>query len=101
MNDLTEEDLNEFNEQPLNDDDQGNLKGYDDEHNGENVNFNENTGFKDPQLYKGMRFTSADIFRKALQKWVVKRGFSYTLNKINKERVFAICKDRCGFKIYA
>ena len=66
VNELTKEDLNEFNEQPLNNDDQGSLKGSDDEYNGDNVDFNENTGFEDPQLYKGMRFTSADIFRKAL-----------------------------------
>lgn len=48
VNDLTEEDLNEFNEQPLHDDDHGSLKGSDDEHNGDNVDFNENVGFKDP-----------------------------------------------------
>lgn len=66
MTDLTKEDLNEFNEQPLNDDDQGSLKGSDDEHNGDNVDFNENTGFDDPQLCKGMRFCNYRCFQESI-----------------------------------
>ena len=41
MNDLTEDDLREFNEKPVNDDEQGSLKGSDDEDNIDNVDFNE------------------------------------------------------------
>ena len=76
------------------------MKGSDDEDHADNVDFNEQT-MQDPQLYKGMKFTSADVFRKALQEWAIKRGYSYTLNKNNLERVSAICKDRCGFRIHA
>ena len=100
MNDLTEDDLREFNEKPVNDDEQGSLKGSDDEDNIDNVDFNEQI-MQDPQLCKGMKFTSGEVFRIALQEWAIKRGYSYILNKNNKERVSAICKDKCGFQIHA
>ena len=36
-----------------------------------------------------------------MQEWAIKRGYSYILNKNNKQRVSAICKDKCGFRIHA
>ena len=48
-----------------------------------------------------MKFTSANVFRKALREWAIKRGYTYLFNKNCTTRVSAICENKCGFRIHA
>ena len=94
--------MQEFNEKAASDDELYSLGGSEDEGPHErHTYFNKDTGFKDPQLCKGMKFTSAYVFRKALREWAIKRGYTYVFNKNCTTRVSAICENKCGCRIHA
>ncbi|KAF2310903.1 hypothetical protein GH714_018289 [Hevea brasiliensis] len=71
---INEEDIGEFNERPIKDDDLHSIVGSDSDKESEFCDSNEEHRMKDPALCKGMKFTNGHVLRTALREWVVRRG---------------------------
>lgn len=54
----------------------------------------------DHPLCKGMKFSNGHVFRKALQEWAIRRGYSYILTMNNMLIITTVCKSKCGFRIH-
>ena len=63
--------------------------------------FNEDVDMVKPTLKVGMKFTSAQIFRKALVEWQVQQGYDLKFIRNENARITAACKRGCGFRIHA
>ena len=98
---MNDKDYEEFNKENVDFNETGSLKGSDDEGGEHYQDFNELIGMENPNLCKGMRFSNKEIYLKALREWAIRRGFHYVLNKSTSQRVRALCKDNCGFRIHA
>ena len=78
------------------------MRGLDDDGAEENhIYFNESIEMKDLHLCKGMIFSSASSFRKALREWAIRRGYIYELNKNCTIMVSEVCINKCRFRIHA
>ncbi|WCJ20294.1 hypothetical protein M5689_002536 [Euphorbia peplus] len=94
---ITDEDMTEFDEEAADlDDELKSLQGSDDEMGEPNLEYN----FLHTELALGMKFRGAIDFRKAVRAWSIERGYSYKYKKNCRTLVHVSCKDkRCGFKI--
>ncbi|XP_012831102.1 PREDICTED: uncharacterized protein LOC105952133 [Erythranthe guttata] len=63
--------------------------------------FNEATGMKNPVLSVGLKFSTPQLFRKAMVRWNVLRGHAITYIKNENKKITAKCKQDCGWRIHA
>lgn len=54
-----------------------------------------------PELEVGMLFANVGVFRAALRKHAFQNGTKFTFLKNEGNRVTAICKNKCGWRIHA
>ncbi|KAF7136514.1 hypothetical protein RHSIM_Rhsim08G0179400 [Rhododendron simsii] len=63
--------------------------------------FFEDRHMDDPDLQVGTMFASAAVFRAALRKHTILNGTDFEFKKNDGNRVTAICKNKCGWRIHA
>ncbi|XP_012845398.1 PREDICTED: uncharacterized protein LOC105965402 [Erythranthe guttata] len=63
--------------------------------------FNEVTGMKNPNLFVGLKFSTPQVFRRAMIRWNVLRGHDITYIKNENKKITAKCKEDCGWRIHA
>lgn len=63
--------------------------------------FFEDRHMDDPDLQVGTMFASAAVFRAALRKHTILNGTDFEFKKNDGDRVTAICKNKCGWRIHA
>ncbi|KAI8568527.1 hypothetical protein RHMOL_Rhmol02G0207700 [Rhododendron molle] len=84
------------------DDELHTMKGSDEESNKTNdPEFNEDLDMEKPVITKGMKFSNAIVFRKALREWQVQGGYDLEFVKNESSRVTVQCKEKCGFRVHA
>lgn len=63
--------------------------------------FNEERDMGKPELKLGMLFSSAAVFRAALREHSIRNGTDFKFKKNDGDRVTAVCKNECGWKVHA
>lgn len=63
--------------------------------------FNEERDMANPRLMLGMRFPFVTAYRKLLREYHLKKGYDFTFQKNEKDRVTMVCKLECGFRAHA
>ncbi|KAL3508263.1 hypothetical protein ACH5RR_027664 [Cinchona calisaya] len=54
-----------------------------------------------PEIEIGLIFSTVHVYRKALRMYSILKGFELKFKKNDSNKVIAICRRKCGWKIYA
>ena len=96
-------DENDWLEPPIKDDMEILIRSNDDELAVGSIEkvFNVQTRMKKPELYKGMEFPNAKVFREALKEYVIQKLVDIWFKLNENEKISIYCKNKCGWRCYA
>ena len=96
-------DENDWLEPPIKDDMEILIRSNDDELAVGSIEkvFNVQTRMKKPELYKGMEFPNAKVFKEALKEYVIQKLVDIWFKLNENEKISIYCKNKCGWRCYA
>ncbi|KAG8374489.1 hypothetical protein BUALT_Bualt10G0000200 [Buddleja alternifolia] len=83
-----------------NEDDLNALRGSDEEGERYAV-WNDDMEKRGVDLFVGLQFATRKKYKEVLKDWVVRRGWDLKFLKSERDKVTAICKNGCGWRIHA
>ncbi|KAL3522551.1 hypothetical protein ACH5RR_015385 [Cinchona calisaya] len=91
------------NDNPIRDHDilEATFNSSDDENREPFREFNEERDMMNPKIEIGLIFSTVHVYRKALRMYSILKGFELKFKKNDSNKVSAICRRKCGWKIYA